>query len=333
LFKTYYVIRDSNEELGYAELKALPTIYRAGSIECYTSICIGDHDPEIVWKIIKRAGYVKEGGLLIGVDDLIKPSYSYIDAVKDRGLEWIRVSNVRSLSRVEHVSRYVNRLVEKTGLSIQYRKGKYLHIIVSEDKVFAGIPITTQDKGGLYSRKPSKRPFFRSIGLDPWVSRFMINLSRVREGEVLLDPFVGTGSILLEACSIGVRSVGVEIDRVIVRGCLENVMYYGCGYSTLVIYGDSLDILLNSVDGVATDPPYGRAASTHGVDVYRVYDGFLNNICDMVKPGGYIVFMAPTSLENYIDGELCNHGLLVVGKHYVYIHGGLTRIIYEVLRS
>jgi tRNA (guanine10-N2)-dimethyltransferase len=40
----------------------------------------------------------------------------------------------------------------------------------------------------------------------------MINLSQVKEGSLLLDPFCGTGTILIEPSYLKINSVGVDID-------------------------------------------------------------------------------------------------------------------------
>ena len=50
-------------------------------------------------------------------------------------------------------------------------------------------------------RRPRARPFFHPAAIFPKLSRALVNLSRVGAGEVFLDPFCGTGSLLLEATS------------------------------------------------------------------------------------------------------------------------------------
>ena len=64
-----------------------------------------------------------------------------------------------------------------------------------------------------YSTKPAEleRPekVFKSPSELPWkLARTMINLARLNENDILCDPFCGTGTILLEAESMGIRSIG-----------------------------------------------------------------------------------------------------------------------------
>jgi len=329
----YYLIGGEQEELGFSELKALLEIYDPSSkiIGCYTKICIVEHDKPIVGKILSRASYIKEAGFLIGLDDPLKPSYDYIDTIKEHNVKWIKPFNPYAIRSAHIVSRFVKELASKTGLSTYYCGKEYLHIIFTEEKIVVGKPVYRLNARALQDREPSKRPFFRSIALPPALSRLLINLSRVKEGEVLLDPFAGTGSILIEAGFMGIRGIGVEIDYELVHGMVKNISHYRL-LDQIVVFGDSRELTYTYVDGVATDPPYGRAASTHGVDILKLYKSFLENMYYSVKKRGYVVFMAPYNLEKHIDELVCGSGLILKQKHYMYVHGSLTRIIYEVVR-
>ena len=46
---------------------------------------------------------------------------------------------------------------------------------------------------------------------DPRISRALINLLRVRRGDTILDPFVGSGAFIADASTMGLNAVGVEI--------------------------------------------------------------------------------------------------------------------------
>ena len=129
---------------------------------------------------------------------------------------------------------------------------------------------------------------------------------------------------------MGIRGIGADIDPELVRGMRWNIEYYRLK-NQILLCGDARELSYLLVDGIATDPPYGRAASTHGLDVLEVYMGFLEKAYYSVKRGGYIVFMAPLALENEVDEILCRIGLVLRNKHYIYVHGTLTRIIYEVV--
>ena len=49
--------------------------------------------------------------------------------------------------------------------------------------------------------------------LDWKLTRVMINLTGLKEGETVCDPFCGTGTTLLEAESMGIHAVGLDFDE------------------------------------------------------------------------------------------------------------------------
>jgi tRNA G10 N-methylase Trm11 len=46
---------------------------------------------------------------------------------------------------------------------------------------------------------------------DPRISRALINLLKVKEGETILDPFVGSGAFIADAPTMGLNAIGIEI--------------------------------------------------------------------------------------------------------------------------
>lgn len=48
--------------------------------------------------------------------------------------------------------------------------------------------------------------------MDPQLSLLMANQAQVRSSEVVLDPFVGTGSLLVAAAQFGAYVLGTDID-------------------------------------------------------------------------------------------------------------------------
>lgn len=333
--KVYYVVKGWSEELGIAELKALLETYGENTreLKCYTMICVADTSSlDNLYRVARRASSIREVGLLLGVDNPYEPELPFLDKALefvDR-VRWIKPSVFRYTER-EAVVKYTEEVSRALSLPTSFKPASYLHLMFSEGLVFVGYPLAEQDRKSIAAHKPSARPFFRSIALPPQFSRLLVNLARVKEGDTLLDPFVGTGSILIEAGSMGIRGIGVDIDWKLALGARTNLEYYGLK-NQVVILGDSTTLEYVSIDGVATDPPYGRAASTHGAELRDVYSGFILRSSRSVKRGGYIVFMSPLALEDFVDEEICRSGLVVKGKHYMYVHGGLTRMVYEVYK-
>lgn len=329
----YFILSGDHEELSLAELKALLEIINPSAeiMECYPMICLVKNVDEIIAeKIIRRAGYIKEAGKLLGIDNPYNPELNYLDKVSELDAKYVKVSIIKSTIEKEIADKYRTLLISKTNLNNYHTRSKYVHLVFSSGRAFIGYPLFFLETRNFYRRRPSTRPFFRSIALPIRLSRLLINLARVKEGEVLLDPFAGTGSILIEALMMKIRPIGIEIDWELARGARENLLHYGFNNWVLIL-GDSTTIKLSGIDGIATDPPYGRAASTHGLGAEYIYLKFIENSAESLKNKRYLVFMAPYNLSKYIDEILCSNGFIIRGKHYMFVHGGLTRVIYEAL--
>ncbi len=168
-------------------------------------------------------------------------------------------------------------------------------------------------------RSPEKRVFFLSSALNPLSALLLINLSLTPHGYRLLDPFSGTGSILIEGALAGLYTVGVEIDYRQVRGALRNIRQFGLQGHVDLVLADSMYAPFRDgcFDAVATDPPYGRYASTRKRPVEEVYRGLLE-LSSRVIGKGKAAFFAPQWVKIPRDDQLeevCS----------IYIHSDLTR--------
>ncbi len=322
----------SNLVLSFKELSALAETYTGQAIDpesCISSLCIADMDDRIFTKVIERAGYIKEAGRLIAIGDLSDPAK---DVFIDRNhieagrytIKYIRLSSFIDISQ-DYLR---NMIIRKIGIILDRRSQRIILSYIVSNLVLT-VALNYMHRAKNYEdRAPSKRPFFRSIALSVKLSRALINLARLKEGETILDPFAGTGSILLEAHHMGLKSIGVELDWKISHGCITNLKYYHVPAPLLL--ADSTELELQNIDGIATDPPYGRAASTHGKESFSIYRRFIEKASEWLRRRGYLVFMSPTYFNENIDEALCSYGLILRDKIYMYVHGGLTRTIYVV---
>ncbi len=286
-------------------------------------ICLARHGLKIPRRIMNRSGYIREGGRVLWYSSILEEP----PRINLNNGKYAKITIFRQTISRELVEHFVEKFLAKNpNLKRGWDRGD-IHLIFSEGMVIIGKPLIYRDTRSFYMRRPSIRPFFRSIALSVPFSRAMINLSRVREGMCLLDPFAGTGSILIEAGLMGLKPIGVEIDWRLVHGARENLEYVGVRNYVLIL-GDSRNMRFRGIDGIATDPPYGRAASTHGRDVEEIYERFIFNASEWLRDKGHMVFLAPHYMIDYIDDVLCSAGFITGLKIPYYIHGGLTRIIY-----
>ena len=57
-----------------------------------------------------------------------------------------------------------------------------------------------------------KRLFIGNTSMDPQLSFLMANVAAVRKGSLMLDPFCGTGSLMLTCAQFGACVMGSDID-------------------------------------------------------------------------------------------------------------------------
>lgn len=70
--------------------------------------------------------------------------------------------------------------------------------------------------------KPVRR---ESLAISPRLAKILINLSRAKEGDLLLDPFCGVGGILQEALVQGINCVGIDLDKSATEAAKQNLKW------------------------------------------------------------------------------------------------------------
>lgn len=63
-----------------------------------------------------------------------------------------------------------------------------------------------------------KRKFIGNTSMDPQLSLLMANQGLTKEGDLVYDPFVGSGSLLVAAAKFGAYVLGTDIDYMTVHG-------------------------------------------------------------------------------------------------------------------
>jgi tRNA (guanine10-N2)-dimethyltransferase len=153
----------------------------------------------------------------------------------------------------------------------------------------------------------------------------MVNLARTSREGTFLDPFAGVGGILLEAGLIGAKVIGIDIDREMIEGARKNLEASGITDFQLMV-GDARKLPALEVDAVATDPPFGRQASTAGAELSELYGQALPSIAGVLKRRGYACIASPAELE--LEGIATDAGLRMTERHEQRVHRSLTRHVY-----
>jgi tRNA G10 N-methylase Trm11 len=102
--------------------------------------------------------------------------------------------------------------------------------------------------------------------LPPKLAKIMINLSGIKKDESLLDPFCGTGTVLMEASTLGYKNLfGSDLDVKAIEETKENMEWLAkksgekINYSLYVSPADKISEKLakNSVSAIVTEPYLG----------------------------------------------------------------------------
>jgi tRNA (guanine10-N2)-dimethyltransferase len=194
--------------------------------------------------------------------------------------------------------------------------------IVTKNSCIFGEILASIDRRQFWDRLPHKKPFFYPGAISPDIARALVNLCEIRPDDLVLDPFCGTGGILLEAGMIRARVLGIDVQESMVRGADLNLMSHGFEYQ--LACGDACNLPLRdgSIDAVVTDPPYGRSAIVKAESVESLYKNALPEIYRVMKVGGHAVVVSDFELS-WAD-EI---GFVVVGLHTQRVHRSLTRYI------
>ncbi|MBC7108749.1 MAG: methyltransferase domain-containing protein [Methanomassiliicoccales archaeon] len=169
-------------------------------------------------------------------------------------------------------------------------------------------------------RKVALRPFFSPISLHPRYARALVNLSMVKANETLLDPFCGTGGILIEASLIGARVFGSDVSEEMIEGCKRNMRHFGANWEGMkAIDVGAITDEFDQIDAVVTDPPYGRSATTKKEPPKQLYERAIKAIGDVLKTNGHLSIVFPSPCHSTYDK------LILQEIHTQKVHRSLTR--------
>jgi tRNA (guanine10-N2)-dimethyltransferase len=237
---------------------------------------------------------------------------------------------VRAKRIKKHVDFPGELLEQKIGGCI-YRKGFRANLknpdmefrLILSERAVLGTLLSSIDRSAYEKRTPQNKPFFYPGVLMPRIARALINLSGIKPGELFLDPFCGTGGILIEAGLVGARVIGIDAQEKLVTGARINLEAFDLDYA--LMQGDACRIPLkeDTLDAVVTDPPYGRSAAILAESLEKLYSCAFEEIQRVLKPGGIAVVVSDKPASEY--GERV--GLRVLEVYVQRVHRSLTRTI------
>lgn len=168
------------------------------------------------------------------------------------------------------------------------------------------------------ARLPHKRPAFFPVSLHPRLAKCCVNLAGAHKK--LVDPFVGSGGIVLEAGLMGLFVEGFDIDKRMIDATICNLLHFNVKNFS-VIQKDALT-LKRPLEYVVSDLPYGRAIKMR--DLGGLYREFFVCLRILLKKRAVLIF--PDSIR--VQPMIKKAGLKICGAYSVYVHRSLTKKIY-----
>jgi tRNA (guanine10-N2)-dimethyltransferase len=245
--------------------------------------------------------------------------------------------------RVKHVREYSS---EIDGMALEKKLGELVLANVSKarvnlkkpDKTFSGILTNENFVFGVklgeiapkpfVERRPRKKPFFHPSAMQAKLARCMVNLTKPKIKDLVLDPFCGTGSTLIEAALIGCRVLGVDIQRRMAKGTVKNLAHFKIKPEGIII-ADTRNLPISKADCVVTDPPYGISSTTLKRTTSQLVEELLTSVYKILDKGQRVCLASPKTLKIAKVGEALGYKHLE--SHLVYVHRSLTRevVVFE----
>ena len=301
--KSYAILNLDNLFLSLEELKAIAKT----DVEYYYGVGIFNREP---FNIARRSSLIKASGEVLVISTDIK---NVIDSIKGNCYTIELTIPMREYKN-ESLTIY-NEIVKNVKLS---KKCQKLDIIYTEGVIIAGIRKEEKDTKSLIEH--SKKPYSQSGSLAPEIARLLINLSQAEKE--ILDPFMGTGSILIEAKWLGLNCIGFDIDEKMIEKAKVNLSHFH--FDCELMKGDAEKIPVREIEAITTDPPYGRSFSIkEGLN--SLYGNFFRSASEVSKT---LVFTTDSKFD-WRD-KLKEVGFKKISIHFVYTHKSLSRAIYVV---
>jgi tRNA (guanine10-N2)-dimethyltransferase len=294
-------------------------------------------DLNCVEALKRRAAFTRLCGLeLVSCESKME---NIVDAVRSANLDQVLESDESFAVRVRHVREHSQGLSgmtlekklgalvmgKKTGVRVSLRKpDKMLIGILTNQRFIFGVQLAEVPAKPFVERRPRKKPFFHPSAMQAKLARCMVNLAEPRAGELVLDPFCGTGTMLIEAALVDCRAVGLDVQRRMVRGTLRNMTYFSLEPEGVIV-ADAQSMPLTKVDCVVTDPPYGTSATTLKRSMRQIVEQVLTAAHALMPKGRRVCIAMPRNInvKSIAAGLGYNH----IESHFVYVHRSLTREI------
>lgn len=142
----------------------------------------------------------------------------------------------------------------------------------------------------------NKRPYKLAHlpgSLKPPVAAALVRLAEIAPGQSLLDPFCGSGTILVEAALMGAAAQGGDSDAAAVEHARTNLKEAGVTVPVQQWDARTLPLADSSIDRIISNLPWGRQVQVDA-ELENLYRDTLPEMQRVLVPGGHIVILTGT---------------------------------------
>jgi tRNA (guanine10-N2)-dimethyltransferase len=335
--KLFFLISGEFETLSFAELKAILEAegYSYRVTEKLDQTVRLEADVESVKQILRRSAYTRicaqELFTCEANDEDVAKTANAADfqSVLAEGETFeVRIRRIKEYAEIDATMDYERKLgtlilqnAPKAKVDLEHADRTFFGVLTNGKFVF-GIKLAEIIPKPFVERRARKKPFFHPSAMNAKLARCMVNLAHAKTGTSVLDPFVGTGSTVIEASLIGCRAVGLDTQHKMTKGALRNVQHFGLTPEGIIL-ADARQLPLSHVDCVVTDPPYGKSSTTMKSNTKTIVEGVLASAHPLLDRGQRICIASPKTLNISRIGKKL--GYKHIESNFAYVHRTLTR--------
>ncbi len=337
--KLFFLLSGEFEQLSFSELKAILETenFPYTLTEKLDQTVRLEAPTESVTAVQRRAGYTRvcaqelfttnatdaeitEATQNTNFSAILKPNETFEVRIR-------RIKEYSTKKDTMHLERLLGKFILQNAKHAKVNlktPNKTFYGILTNGKLVFGIKLAEIEPKPFVERRARKKPFFHPSAMNAKLARCMINLAHAQIGDYVLDPFVGTGTIAIEATLIGCKAIGIDAQKRMAKGAKRNLQHFGLT-AEAIINADARKPPLTQVDCIVTDPPYGRSASTLKSSTKTIIEDNMRSAHALLQQGQRICIAAPKTLGiQHVGAQL---GYRHLESNYAYVHRTLTREI------
>jgi alkylated DNA repair dioxygenase AlkB/tRNA1(Val) A37 N6-methylase TrmN6 len=149
--------------------------------------------------------------------------------------------------------------------------------------------------------------FRNAVAVKTNIAYAMVRLGNIQAGHTVLDPFCGSGTLLLEALEVfqkNIFCIGLDVSKRCAEGARENAQAENCGpqvckFACSDARGLRKHVADESVDAIITNLPWGVQTGQKNsvVELGTLHEVFLRTAWYTLKVGGRIVMLNLRGLQ------------------------------------